>query len=155
IFNCIFPLSAQLGFTNKNEAKNQFENGLKEGKWIEYLDITGHTTTDTISPHDYCLTEYKAGKPFGIVRWYYMSGNIYCETPYNNDGKIDGVQQGYYEYYTTGKLGFETPYNDGKINGMQKVYYYAGGIQSETPYTDGKINGEQKLYYEDGKIKSQ
>jgi hypothetical protein len=36
------------GFTNRNEAKNLTVNGLKEGKWIEYIDLHGEVTRKLI-----------------------------------------------------------------------------------------------------------
>jgi hypothetical protein len=45
------------GFTNKAEAQNEFVNGKKEGKWIEYVDSVGHITGETNS-HYYALIIY-------------------------------------------------------------------------------------------------
>ena len=56
---------AQDDFTNKTEAKNQMTNGLKEGKWLEYLNEAGDFITDTNKATYYQLTVYKAGKPTG------------------------------------------------------------------------------------------
>jgi len=39
------------GFTNKAEAKNEKINGLKEGKWIEYLDKQDSIISDTNAPY--------------------------------------------------------------------------------------------------------
>ena len=36
---------ADSGFTKKAEAKNKTENDMKEGKWIEYVDIGGFIVT--------------------------------------------------------------------------------------------------------------
>jgi hypothetical protein len=155
LFNFNFiSVNAQPGFIHKKDAKNLMQNGVKEGNWIEYLDFNDSVIPAAKSPSYYQLTIYKDGKPTGIVRCYYMNGNIFKETPYI-DGQINGVQKGYYEYYNIGKIGWETPYVNNKKNGLQKDYYYNGQIESETPYTDDKINGTQKLYYENGKIKSQ
>src|SRR5579863_6711406 len=92
-----FSLFAQQdsGFTNKAEAKNLMVNGLKEGRWIEYSDASNHYTQDTNSPY-YTLSTYKAGNLYGIVREYYKSGNICIETPYVN-GKKNGIERGYYK----------------------------------------------------------
>jgi len=132
------------GFTNKAEAKNQMVNGLKDGKWLEYYNQTGHIVqTDR---DFYRLTMYKAGNPIGTVREYYNSGNLYFERTYAN-GKLNGVAK---DYYLNGKLKQETPYTDGKVNGMTKAYYKGGSKQNEIPYTMDKLNGVQKWYYESG-----
>jgi hypothetical protein len=74
IITCCFILFAcehpENGFTNKAEAKNEFRDSLKDGKWFEYVDSTQTYTTDTNAPY-YSLTIYKTGKRYGIARIYY------------------------------------------------------------------------------------
>ena len=82
-----FGQADSLGFINKAEAKNLMVNGLKEGKWVEYLDFKGRTTSDTNAP-DYMLTIYKKGVPIGIVRWYTKLQTLEQKV-YYNDGIID------------------------------------------------------------------
>ncbi|MGP8215607.1 MAG: hypothetical protein ACLQQ4_08600 [Bacteroidia bacterium] len=81
------------GFTNKAEAKNLVINGKKEGKWLEYikriqLDNIDVTNDTNLAGH-YKLTIYRAGKPFGIMRQYYMSGKLMSETKYTNEKKLE------------------------------------------------------------------
>src|ERR1700691_5591007 len=64
-----------LGFTHKAEALNVTVNNLKVGKWIEYMDSAGYFTKDTDAPF-YCLTIYRAGKPFGRSRAFYKDGQL-------------------------------------------------------------------------------
>ena len=176
VLNCfMLQARAQEGFTNKAEAKNELKDGAKEGKWIEYTG--GGTSTlksDSEGASTYVLTVYKAGKPFGLVREYNISGELYSETPYTN-GKINGVVKTYHEsgahletsykdglqngmeklYDESGKLSSETPYKDGNKNGVGKTYYESGKLESETPFTKGLPNGVEKTYYETGKLKSE
>ncbi len=136
---------ADSGFTHKSEAKNKIVNGLKEGKWLEYLDETETVITDTTKITDtgivakyYRLTIYKAGKHFGIVRYYYKYSDgeeiLFREIPYS-EGKINGV---YKEYYPTGALHREYPYTNGKENGLAKDYLDSGDVKEETKYLNGK-----------------
>src|SRR6201996_8584090 len=81
---------AQHGFTNRSDAKNTIKDSLKEGNWIEYLDKNADPTKDTNAAAYYCLTQYVHGKPSGIVRAYYKSGQLYRERTYSN-GKLNGV----------------------------------------------------------------
>jgi len=60
------PAVAQSGFTDKAEAKNELIAGVKEGKWVEYFDNSWKAVSDTAVADNYLLTEYRAGKPFGI-----------------------------------------------------------------------------------------
>ncbi len=94
-----------------------------------------------------------AVKGNGIRKEYYENGALKSETPYVN-GKENGVAKLYYK--ENGALKFEVLYTDGKINGIGKVYYENGALKSEISYTDGKINGIEKVYYkESGKLKSE
>ncbi len=151
IFCCfVFIVAAQQGFTSKAEAKNQMVNGLKEGKWVEYLDVGSVVTKDTNVPY-YRLTVYKAGKPFGIVREYKKGGKIAREIPYM-DGKINGVEKWFYD---NGALWLEIPFTNNTINGVQKAYFEDGKLNWETPYSGGIKNGIGKEYYPGGKLKSE
>jgi antitoxin component YwqK of YwqJK toxin-antitoxin module len=151
IFTCFaFAVKAQQGFTNKAEAKNELVSGLKEGKWVEYLDVGSIVTKDTSVPY-YRLTVYKAGKPFGIVREYHKGGKIASEIPYV-EGRINGVEKWYYD---NGALWLEIPYTNNTINGVQKAYFEDGKLNWETPYTGGIKNGVGKEYYANGKLKSE
>jgi antitoxin component YwqK of YwqJK toxin-antitoxin module len=164
-------LAQDNGFTNKYEATNQKVNGLKEGKWLDYLNDKHYVTDDTNAPV-YCLTVYKAGKEQGIKRYYTRAGVLLSEHPYI-DGKANGVIKEYYEngkvkseyamqdgisdgisaeYYESGKLKAETTYKAGMKVGVANEYYEDGTLASETPYKDGKINGIFKSYYANGKI---
>jgi len=142
------------GFTNKAEAKNLTVNGLKEGKWLEYVKCVllypneSDITHDTNLACSYRLVFYKSGKPCGIIRTYYMNGKLLDEKTFTK-GKVNGIERG---YYINGVLQSETPYNMGIENGIRKTYYENGKIESETPFTHGHINGIDKEYYENGNL---
>lgn len=146
----IFSLSAcnQNGFTNKDEAKNYTDgNGLKQGKWCEYLDENLSITTQDKAKY-YALRIYKDGKKNGIVRAYLENGKLYQEVHYT-DGKKNGIVKTYYE---SGKLQWETPYANDTIKGILNLYYENGKLQRAAPFFDGKLNGIEKEYYESGKL---
>lgn len=151
-FNCfVFSVNAQReGFTNKAEARNVTIKGVKQGKWVEYLDVGSIITTDTSAPY-YRLVIYMDGKPYGIVREYHKGGILASETPYV-DAKKNGVEKWYYK---SGVIEFEIPFRNNVINGIEKQYYEDGKINWETPYADGIKNGVGKEYYENGKLKSE
>lgn len=56
-------------------------------------------------------------------------------------------------YYENKVLWKETPYKDGKENGIVRVYYKSGKVKFEIPYKDGKRDGNMKEYDEDGNLK--
>jgi antitoxin component YwqK of YwqJK toxin-antitoxin module len=115
-----------LGFTNKAEAKNLLVNGLKEGKWVEYINEDDEASSEDSTKQFYCLFIYKAGKPVGLVRSYFKNG------------KLKGV----------------TPFANGVMNGVVKEYYESGKLKGEHPYTNDLENGADKEYYENGKLKT-
>ena len=51
------------------------------------------------------------------------------------------------EYYENGKLERETPYKNGKKEGMTKWYRWNGNLAGEIPYKNDKAS---KQYYENG-----
>lgn len=79
------------GFARKAEAKNQLMDDVKEGKWVEYVKNDSEVTTDTNAPF-YKLTFYVSGKPYGIVRGYFKTGELRAETPYK-DGVKNGLEK--------------------------------------------------------------
>jgi antitoxin component YwqK of YwqJK toxin-antitoxin module len=111
---------------SKTGAENHLVNGLKENKWIEYIEKNGKITTDINAPY-YKLTFYNAGKPDGIVRAYYKSGQLEGEATYS-DGKETGVAK---EYYESGTLKAEVSYIHGQKNGVEKEYYDSLKIKRE------------------------
>ena len=165
---------ADSGFTNKAEAKNLTVNGLKEGKWVEYISFNDKLATDSNCLCDsYRLTIYVGGKPSGIVRQYnitgelssivyyargkkkgklkefYGNGKLSREINYTNDME-NGLERRYYE---NGILKSETPYTNDKESGIRKTYFENGVLESETPFTNGKMNGVDKEYYENSNLK--
>jgi antitoxin component YwqK of YwqJK toxin-antitoxin module len=145
-----FSQTTNSGFTNRNEAKNQTINGLKEGKWVEYKYDEGGPTTDT-NASVYTLTIYKAGKPDGMVRMYYKH-QLVSESPYVK-GVKNGVEIDYYD--KGGALQQKMPYVDGKRNGIDTGYYKDGKIMSIATYKDDTYDGTMKSYYENGTLKSE
>lgn len=146
---CALNMSAQeypdSGFTNKAEAKNLTVNGLKEGKWVEYVDSNGDIMSDTIGT-EYYLVVYKAGKRYGIAKGYDKKypGKLQAVIPYK-DGEKNGVEKGWDE---NGILFMEVPYTDGKEDGVEKWYSKSGKLQCQIPYSNGKVNGVWVSYFD-------
>ena len=154
------------GFTNKSEAKNEIVDGVKEGKWCEYVDIKGNITNDstfhvadsiivhsdsegnsyyTLRPW-YRLVIYKHGEPFGISRDFYRNGKLFFERHYEN-GKISGIMK---EYDRNGKVVCETEYSKGLKNGVQSEYTDGGKLKAVSYYYNDTLNGVSKYYYKSG-----
>ena len=94
-----------------------------------------------------CKTE--ADKISGCVeREYHSNGKIYWETPYKN-GKIEGIEKWYYE---NGNLMREAPFKNGKKEGIVKWYYKNGNLMVEMSYLNDLFHGDMRFYTEDGKL---
>lgn len=85
----------------------------------------------------------------------YPNGNIVTfkknniETAKNSTSNISKLNRDttLKTYYSTGELQSETPYVNGKINGIQKLYYKNGALISECPFVNDIANGLCKTYY--------
>ncbi len=137
------------GFTNRKEAKNLMVDGVKEGKWVEYGFLFWIIRADTL---DYTLIEYRHGLPVGIVREYFMNGNLKGEVHYNMDGKRNGLAKGYYK---NGLLKAENYFTNNQLNGSVISYFSNGAIDSEATYINGVKNGVVKRYHPNGKLESE
>ena len=86
-----------------------------------------------------------------VEREYHDNGKFWVDTPYKN-GKIEGIEKWYYE---NGNISAEIPFKNDEREGMTKWYYRNGNLESETPYKNGKIEGIIKEYYENGNLKAE
>lgn len=164
------------GYAHSEGTTNQYVNGLLEGKWIEYLD-NSYTCVSPGAARHYRIVDYKAGKPTGITKYYYLDGQLQLEgealsfSPlifngpvkkyYENSGKLEsestfanGKQLTEKEYHENGQLKSETIFVNGEASGTKKIYFSSGKLRGEIPYKNGKVNGMCVEYYEDGKAKS-
>jgi antitoxin component YwqK of YwqJK toxin-antitoxin module len=89
-------------------------------------------------------------KTVNVVKHSHANGNPCCETPYV-DGKKEGVGK---LYYTSGKLYATETYADDDLNGPTVTYYENGNVQAELFYKSGRLDGVVKEYYPSGKVES-
>ena len=81
----------------------------------------------------------------GVVCTYYSkNGNVLAETPFKN-GKKEGIEK---QYHENGKLSVENPFKNGIAEGIQKVYFESGKLWMENPYKNGILDGIAKDYDE-------
>ncbi len=145
----------QNGFINKDEAKNIKTDGLKQGKWIEYLKFNKawieikECNKDTADY--YRLAIYKDNQITGTEYINYITGEPMNVTQYSN-GIKNGVGKGFYK---TGGLLYENYYVNGLLQGLSKMYYESGKLISEMLIIDNIPNGPYKTYHESGAIASE
>jgi len=152
LFSCIsFSAIAQTDFTNKAEATNQIVDSMKEGKWIEYFNTTLKETTKDSATY-YRLVIYNKGRENGIARRYMIAEDVLlAETPYVN-GKREGIAKG---YFPNGVLKVVTNFHNDQIEGVQKQYYQDGRTDWIIPYYSSKIHGIAKEYYPSDTLKAE
>ena len=80
-----------------------------------------------------------------IVKLYHRSGALLAETPYKN-GKRNGIDKNFYE---SGSLWYDIPYVDGNKHGIEHIYYTSGSLMLEVPYKYGIKHGIAKHYDKD------
>ncbi len=92
-----------------------------------------------------------AGKPEGLFRSYYPSGNIQSAV-YYVDGKIHGNAIFYYDnikHTVKAEMNFE----DEKIDGPYREYHISGARKALIMYKDGIPHGDAEYYYNNGGVK--
>lgn len=104
----------------------------------------------------YRLITYSApNKPQGVVKDYYISGELQSEQypifiDYDDEGKtfMEGKQT---FYHKNGKVAKTTYYYNNQPNGPLTEYYPDGSVASEAYFNMGVPNGDMVQYYPDGK----
>ena len=104
----------------------------------------------------YRLITYSApNKPKGVVKDYYISGELQSEQypifiDYDDDGKtfLEGKQ---IFYHKNGKVSIIKYHYNNRLNGVQTQYYPDGAVASESFWNMGIPNGDMIQYYPDGK----
>lgn len=107
----------------------------------------------------YRLITYSApNKPKGVVKDYYISGELQSEQypifiDYDDEGKTfhEGTQV---LYHKNGKISEKSYYYNNLPNGPITYYYPDGNIKSEAFFVMGVPNGDMIQYYPDGKYAS-
>lgn len=163
VFIIVFCTLIEFGYAqdiNQNDSK-----GLKTGHWqIKY-------SNDSLKSDGY----YKAGKPIGLWKYFYDTGELMAYMEYLTDGitsnfklfdvsgpriaeglYIKGKKDAQWHYYgiDSSKVGEET-YIKGVKTGEEKIYYPGSGkLFQSTIFTNDKKNGWYKQFYQDAVIKT-
>jgi antitoxin component YwqK of YwqJK toxin-antitoxin module len=81
-----------------------------------------------------------------VKREFYESGKLLSETPYKN-GKAEGLATSWYE---TGEKMEETLYKNGQREGLETHWYKTGEKHNEYPYKNGRIIGLATYWHKNG-----
>ncbi len=93
------------------------------------------------------------GKPEGIWRSYYSSGNIKSAVNYKN-GQVNGTATFYYDN-NNHIIRSEIDFNNDLIDGLYKEFYSNGNIKASIEFKDGKRWGELFYYYRNTHVKTE
>ena len=122
---------------------------IRQGLFLAFLSSVAFTALNASELKE-CKSE-EDKKTGCIEKDYYRNGNLKIETPFKN-GKLEGIAKSYYE---SGNLELEAPFKNGVFEGVGKVYHQNGNLKSEATFKNGMIEGIQKNYYENGNILSE
>ena len=137
----------QNGFTDKNEAKNENINGVRQGKWILYLDsLTFEIKDSNQKKIFYSLVVYKDGNFHETNRIYKMTGEFVYDVVYDNGKGISKI------YDPNGNLKVLTPYINGLANGVVRIFNENGKPLGVMQMSNNKANGWYILLDETGKV---
>jgi len=139
------------GYTNKALANNAMMDGKREGKWVIYSDKQGKATEDESMATNYILVIYHQSNPCGMLRGYYMNGNVYSKIFYQN-----GIKTGRgMVYWPNGNMMVDESWDYNELTGVWKDYWENGNLKAEKHYDNGVENGLERTYHEDGTLKSE
>lgn len=103
------------------------------------------------------VTYESANKPKGVVKDYYINGQLQNEftcpyLDYDDAGKHfhEGESTWYHE---NGQIQQKRYYLNNKINGLNTYYFENGEVSQQAEYYNGIKNGDYAQYYQNGKIK--
>jgi antitoxin component YwqK of YwqJK toxin-antitoxin module len=162
LFFC-FNIYAETTAILKDDETTFFENGKQIALW-KYSNnnevvrsgenINGLVKRKRIKGNEELFSDviYKNNIPIDqTVNTYSKKGKLLMETPFKN-GKYNGV----FKWYDPqkGYLSGEQEYQDDILSGFTKTYYENGQLSSLGKNKNGSLNGKYTKYFETGKIQS-
>lgn len=123
------------------------------------VDLTGAPVDDNVPVKLYynetdIMSEGSVidGKPHGIWKNYYPSGNIQSIIRYR-EGMVNGQCIFYYDDHRQ-LIKAEVPFIEDKIDGLYKEYYMNGQIKASLNFVENVISGDAGFFYDRGKLKA-
>ena len=98
----------------------------------------------------YRLISYKEGKPFGIVKDFYISGKLQFTGKLIADYPKEILDSTCNFYWSNGNLKSIENYNKGILNGKASQFYEDGNIKSETNFLNGAWHGKRRFWNNTG-----
>ena len=114
----------------------------KEGAWV-YYHPNGQLALKAFYDKQSHLRE-------GAWERYYPSGQLQERENYNENGRLDGP---YEFYYDNGQLRTKCSFEDGKKQGTREIYYKNGQLAEKAVFVDGELKEVLEAYDHKGKPK--
>jgi uncharacterized protein len=133
-----YPFTGILVNEKTNKQIGLFQNGRKNGLFIEYSD-------DGIKKYE---GSYVYGVKEGLHKEWFENGSKMSEINYSN-GKWNGS---YSEWYPNDIKKFEGTYLSGYKDGVFIDYYENGNQKSKINYTRDQLSGENQSFYSNGSL---
>ncbi len=128
---------------------NKSIESIKEGEWVIWYTKNWQQTDNRDSVAYYRKIKYKNGQPDGIVRDYFLSGNVQWEGQLISDNP--DVQTGLsIWYYENGHKNRSCNFINGKEEGQDTSFYENGNVLEIYNYTNGLKDGKSYTFYENG-----
>jgi S1-C subfamily serine protease/antitoxin component YwqK of YwqJK toxin-antitoxin module len=123
----------------------------------EYFDDKWNRTKQKDASYYRLVTYESDNKPKGIVKDFYISGQLQSEftavyLDYDDEGKNFHEGEATW-YFKNGKIEQKKYYYNNKVNGKNTFYYDNGQIEKEATYSLGVYDGLYQWWYKTGKPK--
>jgi len=124
-----------------------------------YYDKDWQVTTKDYAAYYRLVTLNAKGKPTGMVKDYYITGEKQWEgyllemDPYDNNKDIANGPGTW--YHKNGKKASQLTMVNGKAEGVRKSWSEDGRLIEEATYKNGVLHGNVKTYQPDGKVKTE
>ncbi len=124
-------------------------------KVTEYFDHEWNRCAQKEASFYRLVTYGSANKPIGIIKDYYITGELQSEfyavyLDYDDEGKNFHEGEATW-YFKNGAVEQKRYYYNNKLNGKNTFYYDNGQVSREANYATGVFHGEYKEWYKTGK----
>jgi antitoxin component YwqK of YwqJK toxin-antitoxin module len=121
-----------------------------------YYDRDWKVTSQSKASYYRLVTLSAPGKPVGLVRDFYITGEKQWEGNISylhwNDNSKDITEGVNTWYHKNGKKAAQVTKVEGKEEGVYRFWYEDGHLQEETEYKNGVMHGYRKTYLPNGKL---
>lgn len=124
----------------------------------EFFNAEWKQCDSAVASYYRVITYDEKGVPFGLVKDYFISGELQWEGRFSYLDKYDSYNSKHEGecswYYKNGKKQTSTQYLDGIMTGASKGWYENGSRSYECNYKDGNLDGMYVSWFESGLLQA-